>query len=319
MTWDMILDWLNCRSIQDWYHLLSLPLAAVAICLLYKRANSARDQVKVAEADSLSNRYQRAAEMIGSENRSTRVAGFYSLKHLMQAHPTDYHVMTMELTCMFLRQPPRQTLDDGSIPLRGSHGWLREDLQAALDVIGSRNTRAIETESDAEFMPVLMSAQLQYAILKNANLSGALMTAASLEWAKCADVDFSGAGLDGGIDLTFADFHSVNFYKVSLEDARCDGAVFSSCKFNGSRLDRARMKGVSFEGVHFYGADMDKTDFTGSQFDASCRITQHQLDCAIANPEDIPKLAEDMVDYETNQPLVWNTALCGREWKDDPL
>ena len=315
-----ILDWLLCLSIQDLYHLFSLPLAGFGIYLLSKRARSASDQVKISEADSLSNRYQRAAEMIDSERRSTRAAGFYSLKHLMHAHPAEFHVMAMELICMFLRNPPRPEGDDREKPLLGSHGRLREDMQAAMDVIGSRADPTLKIEAAARYIPHLGSVCLHRMVLEDVNLSSIILTAAILQEAKFKNnVNLSRAALDGGADLGLADIHGTNFSKASLEGADCTGAVFSSCQFIGSSLCRSIMKQVTFEDTNFCGADTDQTNFTGSRFDARCRISQRQLDIAIADPENVPALAEGMVDHETGLPLVWNTAHCGRQWEDSPL
>lgn len=304
-------------TVQEWYYAISLALAGGAIWLLNKRTNSARDQVEVAEADSLSNRFQKAANMIDSERRSTRVAGFYSLKHLVEAHPTDYHIMTMELTCMFLRNPPLKEGDTGTEPLKGARGGLREDMQAAMAVIGARNQEALRIEEKKRFTVYLGSACLEELVLDNANLSRAIMTAASLDQPtvmRAHDVFASVQG--GGETLRLAIFHNTDFSNARLLRADCQAANFYSCQFIGSRLDHAYMKGATFEDVDFSDAVVVEADFTASRFDAKCRLTQAQLDSAKADPKNIPTLAEGLLDYKTKQPLVWNTAHCGRSWTE---
>ena len=113
-----------------------------------------------------------------------------------------------------------------------------------------RNTRI----SDTSF---------RYAILRNADLSGATLT---------GDVDFTNATLYGA-DLYHAylfgdvDFTNANLYGADLGDTSC-GRWDSSCKltFVDANLRNVNFNDASLTNVNFQGADLRGADFTKATF-----------------------------------------------------
>ncbi len=264
--------------------------------------------------------------MLGSDTVSTRVGGIFSLKHLMIAHPEEYHVAGMELLCAFIRTPPSLR----SPGANEDNGLLREDVQAAMSVIGSRTREAIESERRARFTIELEGVDLGGLKLNGADLSSALLCGAMLSNADLRNVNLSWAVLDH-VDLTCARISNSDLSSAFVQHARCDRVLFSACNFVGSYINGAKMTNACLDAVNFERANTSETDFSGSQFrsthhikwnedgtkkewDEHCRMVQRQLDEAMADPENVPKYDNAMVDAETSQPLVWDKEGCGRRW-----
>ena len=70
-----------------------------------RQSQTAQRQAEIADQNLLNDRYQRAAEMLGSANHSVRLGGIYSLQQLGEDYPERYHVRVMRLFCGFVRHP----------------------------------------------------------------------------------------------------------------------------------------------------------------------------------------------------------------------
>lgn len=108
---------------------------------------------------------------------------------------------------------------------------------------------------------------------------------------------------------------------------------FSTCNFRNSQINGSKITNAYLDALNFECANTFRTDFSGSQFrpvhivkgnedgsvkewDEYCRITQQQLDMAMADPDNVPILAEGMIDIITGNPLEWNKELSGRWWSE---
>ena len=334
----MFVTWLTDLSIQDWRDLLTIILGFAGIVLLWWRSYSADKQATVAQKqidlatnqlltgqqDSLDGRYQRIADMLGSDTVSTRVGGIYSLKHLMVTHTEQYHLAGIELLCAFIRSPPSHKSPDAD------NGSLREDVQAAMSVIGSRTQKAIKWENPPSFTIDLEGVNLAGLKLHGANLSWAKLHSVSLANADLRKVNLSDAMLYNA-DFTSASISDVDFSHAMLQRALCDRVSFFQCNFLNSYINGAKITNAYLDALNFERAYTYRTDFSGSQFrpvhkvkrnedgsvkewDEHCRITQQQLDVAMADPDNVPIFAGGMVDIDTDNPLEWNKELSGRWW-----
>ena len=281
------------------------------------------NQLRTSQQDSLDGRYQRIADMLGSDTISTRVGGIYSLKHLMVTHPEQYHVAGIELLCAFIRSPP-------SYKSAGAdNGSLREDVQAAMSVIGSRTQKAIKLENPHGFTIDLEGVNLAGLKLRGANLSRANLHGVSLANADLSNVNLSHAVLNYA-DFTSADISITDFSHAMLQHALCDQATFVQCNFFQLFALTAKITNANLVAVNFERAYMTQTDFSGSQFkpvyhvenneddkkdwEEHCQITQSQLDDAMADPENVPIFESGMLDPNTDNPLEWNKDLSSRRW-----
>ena len=68
-------------------------------------AETSHRQVETSERGLLNERYQKGAEMLGSEFLIVRLGGIYALQRLAKEHAEQYHVQIMRLFCAFVRHP----------------------------------------------------------------------------------------------------------------------------------------------------------------------------------------------------------------------
>ena len=81
----------------------ALPLAIWRSKVAERQAETAQRQAETAQRGLLNERYQKGAEMLGSEVLSVRLGGIYALARLAREHPGDYHTQIMSLLCTFSR------------------------------------------------------------------------------------------------------------------------------------------------------------------------------------------------------------------------
>ncbi len=239
---------------------------AIAALLAMWRSVVAESQADIAEKGMLGERYQKGAEMLGSDVLSVRLGGIHALDRLAKEHSEEYHTQAMESLCAFARHPTNNARFDASKeeytdPVAGENR-LRDDVETAMMAIASRNDERVAIESRAKFRLYLRGARLSHMRLLDANLVNAWLVGADLSYATLSKANLHGANLwDAvlfGTDLTSADLSS----------------------FDMSAIDRQ----LSTDGKTI--------------------ITQSQLDQACADPESPPKL-EGVMDAETGEPLVW--------------
>ena len=320
-------------SLNVWRDLIAIVLAFLGLLLLLwrsfsadKQARASQEQVKLTttqlqttQQDALDARYQRIADMLGSDTVSTRVGGVYSLNQLMGTHPHQYHVPGMELLCSYVRTPPSDT----SLSADVLNEALREDVQAAMNVVGSRDQKSIAIEEKAKFKIHLEGVDLSYIRLQNANLSGARFEGANFSNAVLKGMNMSYTGFDEAIftharisndsDLIGSLFQNAVFYNCRLTEcklsfaclnyANMEKATFDAIDFSDAELVDTVLSGCQFLPIHHVKSERDGTK---SRWSVYCRITQKQLDQAMAHPNSIPMISEGTLDYQTKKPLVWN-------------
>ena len=126
--------------------LIALPLAIWRGVVANRQANTAQQGL-------LNERYQKGAEMLGSEVLSVRLGGIYALQRLAEEWPDQYHIQIMRLLCAFIRLPTRdQSLVSGPEAIEpGTPLGIRQDVEAVIQMIGSRDKSRITLERTADF------------------------------------------------------------------------------------------------------------------------------------------------------------------------
>ena len=174
-------------------------------------------------------RYQRGAEMLGSEVLSVRLGGIYALWNLAEHHPEQYHVDAMRLFCAFVGHPPEDKTiahsDDGSDPHElldndqqlAKSLRLRPDVETIVEMISDRSPARIALERKRGFQLDLRHAHLQRAWLEGADLSNAVLDRADLTGANLKGANLSAATLgstilDGAMNLTQAQLDQAGGY-----------------------------------------------------------------------------------------------------------
>ena len=207
-------DWLS--NLESWSTIIrnfGLVIAAViALWFAKKRIAVSDRQAETAQRGLLNERYQKGAEMLGSKVLSVRLGGIYALHRLAEDEPEQYHVQIMRQFCAFVSYP---TEDKDYIagleatkhqphrgPIRRSKraSRVREDVQAAIRAIGTRNASDIQLEKSEKFFLKLTGADLSKANLADVNLTGAMLLNTNLRLAYLIGTDLTGVHLSGATE-----------------------------------------------------------------------------------------------------------------------
>ena len=245
------------------------------------RGAVASRQAKTSQRGLLNERYQKGAEMLGSEKLTVRLGGIYALARLAREHSGDYHTQVAHLLCAFVRHPVGDLVEmplsikaikDLTPEAKYTVGWesagdeegddrpprVREDVQAVMMALGGRSEVQIKTEEREKYRLDLVKAALRF------------------------------------VQLVDADLNRANLLHVDLT---C--AVLVGAKLKGAYLDGANFEDAQLRGANLSGITMTK-----------CKgLTQEQLDHACADPDNPPTLS-GLRDAETGKPLEWRGKPC---------
>ena len=155
--------------------------------------------------------------MLGNAVLSVRLGGIYALQHLASEDPRQYHIQVMKLLCGFIRYPP----GDANFPEQpedAEESVLREDVQAAMRVIGARGDKHRRLETMRAYYIDLHGADLRGGDLRGLNLS---TTNVDMIGSKSAHQAFTNAAL-----------------RTDLSGARLRGTKFLFTKISGVDFSR---------------------------------------------------------------------------------
>ena len=186
----MIWCWIfaNSATIRD---VGSIPLALIGIGLLTwrsviagRQARASEEQIALARQASLDGRYQKAADMLGSDLLSVRLGGIYGLTQLARGYPKEFHLQVIDLLATFVRHPP-------PIP-EGGHSHTsnpREEVQTILEFFIRRPAEGRELEKTEHYTINLKGSNLSRAnFLPGSNLEGIDLTLTNLTGALFEEV-----------------------------------------------------------------------------------------------------------------------------------
>lgn len=320
---------------------IALPLAIWRSMVAERQADTARSQSETAERGLLNERYQKGAEMLGSEVLSVRLGGIYALQRLAGENPKQYHIQVMRLFCGFVRHPVGNYVA-AEEPIRGEPltasaefnvGWdksgkenkrgitdtegnktdlqnrVREDVQAIMEAIGTRNEVQIKLERESKYVPKLSRADLRSLRLGDANLSGVELVEANLSDAVLLKVDFSSAKLYeanlSGANLAGANLSDALLFHADLSSASAIGTNFSNAHLLRANLDQAELIGANLTGTVLTDANLAGAIFYKDGLLAK-GLTQQQIALAVAKPEEEPPFLNGLTDAETGDLIDWN-------------
>ena len=224
----------------------------IAALLAVWRSRVAERQANTPQQGLLNERYQKGAEMLGSDVLSVRMGGLFALQRLAEEHPNEYHMQVLRLFGAFVRHPTKlgetevtfvdavavSASDD--TPFDDSKA-IREDVQAAMEAIGYRSNEGITLEKQADFKLDLRGADLRHTRLYGAHLSGADLTEAKLRHAQLTRADLSSAVL-WHADLSWEIGPGVPVMSATrLDGANLSGANLMYANLAGARLQEANL------------------------------------------------------------------------------
>ncbi|MGJ4892830.1 pentapeptide repeat-containing protein [Bradyrhizobium sp. HKCCYLRH3099] len=194
------------------------------------------------------------------------------------------------------RVSPRRTV--GGLPALLPR--LREDIQAALRVIGDKELHRSNIGSHlnlaGSFLPKadmrnlcleavdFTGAQLQFADFSGARCQGgkfrkACCQGANFAKANCFNANFVQSQCSGmsfnDVVACFSSFNSafcsgVAFGRANLELSSFDGAIVEFASFTSAKCKRAQFRKANLKGSSFFLADCAGSDFRNSKYSAAC-------------------------------------------------
>jgi hypothetical protein len=208
--------------------------AAAALIFTAQNYRLGHRTLEVAEQGHVTDRYTRAIEQLGSDKLDVRIGGIFGLERVARDSARD-HPPVMEVLAAFVREHSREkfplpTAADLAHPA-GPGRAIRPDVQAALTVIGRRDTRRDRRRIDltAAVLPFallfgadLTRVRLAGAVLSNAVMHGAVLTGANLTDADLSDAELNDANLASAI-LTGARLVGADLTGARIDDPVPDG------------------------------------------------------------------------------------------------
>ena len=289
----------------------------VAVAVAVWRSRVAERQVKASQQSLLNERYQKGAEMLGSDVLSVRLGGIYALRSLTNDHPEQYHLQVMRLLCAFARNPIKDDTIETESPetqpgspddSARTRKKLRDDVQDVIEAIGLRSEAALDFERkeaakiNPRARPVDREKLFRQRLLKldGADLSGGVYSEKlNLSGASLFGADLSCSAFVEGVDLS-----STVLYETNLSGARF-GLV--EVEFSGAFLEETNLSGATlqtdFTVFMDFNAHAKHVNLSSARIHGRKGLTQHQIDngCFWAKPP--PKSINRCA--ETGEPLNW--------------
>jgi uncharacterized protein YjbI with pentapeptide repeats len=252
------------RPPRDWIQIFvtALPGLAAAAALFFTwqsinattdatnhQLNATNRQLQIAEQGQVTDRYNAAITNLGSSSVDVRLGGIYALQRIMQDSPRDQPTVVAVL-CAFVR--------DQALPsVKPPSSRLRTDIQAALTVVFTRNTKNDGPSITINrFVPT---------------------TVVDLDHAQLANGQFS------ALDLSGADFTGANLAGAQLARANLFEAYLAGANLTGANLVRA-----NFDDANLAGANLTDADLTSSHGLGSFNLVGANLTGAKGLPPGIP-------------------------------
>ena len=257
--------------------LVALPLALWRSFVAQSQASAAQRQAFTAQEGLANDRYQKGAEMLGSDVLSVRIGGIYALRSLVDDMPQVYGAPVKRLLCAFIRNPTEDSslLFNHESP-RAEAPLLRDDVKVALEAVTVRHASEVEDERKMRIVHDIVHSKLHRLVLLHGNLANFNLSGADLTSSLLVNADFTNSFL-AFADLSGADVSGANFNRTVLNECNLSGAKFTASTVH---LEQSTRNIVARD------------------------LTQKQLDQAIADPDN-PPILDGVIDAETGEQLEW--------------
>lgn len=218
-----------------------------------------REQAELSREGQVTERYVEAIKLLSSDSLTQRLGGIYSLERIMWDSEKDRST-AVEVLAALIRD--RAAIVGPDEPEQGGEKQPKEDVQAALTVLGRRHIHEEKTDFINLRRTDLRGANLMDAKLDHVDLQYCLLQRASFYRASLRHANFFNAVLteafliDARIDG--ATFVAANLQRTSLWKSEGDGVDFSGADMEGAKLARCKLPAASF--VHASLANVDISD-----------------------------------------------------------
>lgn len=220
--------------------LLALAFTAVTV-------SQTADTLKLTQRDQIASDYNETVANLGDESVNVRTSAVFAIQRIMRDSPRDQPAL-VQILVTYIRDRAKFPSEKRAEQLRKDDKTRpAADVQAALDVLGARET------STGEGNPVI-------------DLRNTFLVGASLGGSGFYDADLRGS------DLTHADLRFGSFEKVWFDDARMSGSFlgegnFKDATFINTDLNHAWWNGASFTGADMTGANLTSADYFDQESD----------------------------------------------------
>lgn len=227
-TWNWLMSDRQGYSGTTFRNMLWAVGLILGLILATWRVKVSNWQAQTAERSHRESRFEKGADMLGSDKLPNRVFGVAALSRLAADYPNEYHNACVGVLCTFILLSDSA---DESGESRSKALKCRPDIQSAAQQIGIRREALGKNlqEIEGEF---------------RVDLRNAVFAAAELEGA-----NFSSAWLDHA-NLSNAILNGANFSATSLEYADLSGAQLENAEFSKSRLTEANLSGADLNGAN---------------------------------------------------------------------
>ena len=253
--------------------LTALPVAIWRGIVADKQSGAARSQAESAQQSLRNERYQKGAEMLGSEVLSVRLGGIYALQRLAEEYPKEYHVQKTQLFTAFVRHPVADERHVEEVMAKVGRPYIREDVQAVVQAISKQNSEDMDLDYGQSPYLDLSNAYLMYGDLRKAKFA-------------------------------FADLRRANLYHATLTGADIRGAFLVYADLRNASLEHADLSIAKLINTKMSKVILSNTILSGAYLSGVIGLTQAQLDQARADPNN-PPILDGALDAETGLPLIW--------------
>jgi len=196
--------------------------------------------------------------------------------HLEGAILTDAHLKKSYLSGAYLQESMLKCVNLENATLDKTH--MRKAILIGAQMEGVNLDGVDMEEADINFANLsraslkktnlrkaIISANLEYADLKEANMEGAALNIAKLKGAKLIEARLESAML-GGADLTEANLNSANLKGALLGAACLERANLNRAQLTKAHLNSAHLEGANLTGAHLEEADLSMAHLEGADF-----------------------------------------------------
>lgn len=226
-------QWLNTSGI-----LLTIVFTALGLFLT-------RQTLVSSQQSQITDRYTKAVEQLGSNEREVRLGAVYALERIAYDSDRDRPTIIDVLAAFVRERDPAASIEDVNLPAEPD-----TDIQAALTVLG--RIPHLDQQID------LHSIRTPHANLEQAHLDDVDLTDADLTDARIGLADLTGAYMkDAHLELA-------NLEGANLDDANLDGAYLRKASLDDARLERSGLRRAYLRGASLYSADLRAADLSGA-------------------------------------------------------
>ena len=238
------------------------------VYLAILRSETTERQTRTAEEGLITDRINKATEGLGKKDDKepvieVRLGALYALERIAQDSIRD-HIQIIEILCAYIRT---------NSPLKSKQSKakkLREDIQAALTIIGRRGNwqdgkKHLKKEQQEGYNLDLQKcnlrgAQLQNANLQEANLNGTILRDANLNKANLNEATIEYADMQDAlceeINLKKASINNTTMQNITLNRARLNNASLDNTDLNNAQLNGADMRNASLNEASLNNASL---------------------------------------------------------------